>query len=267
MKRLIAAFAAALAVGCTQIDTGNVGVEATFGQVKQEALPAGVYFTLFKTVREVSAKENVVELVDLKPKTADNITLADLDINVYWKIVPSAAPKIMTKYAADLTSNKDGDYVVGVGIVTRLAREAAYNAASKHHSSIAHTKREDIAEDVRKALQRDLDQNAGTQMFEIVNVAVRNLLTDPGLEASIKAAANVEFQTRQKNQEIELAKAEAKRRQVEAEGVARANDIIARSITSGLIEMRRVEATEKFASQGTHTVVLPQGTQPLVQIK
>jgi prohibitin 1 len=37
----------ALLVGCTQIDTGNVGVERTLGKVSAEALPPGIYLTVF----------------------------------------------------------------------------------------------------------------------------------------------------------------------------------------------------------------------------
>lgn len=266
MKRILVVLALAL-TGCTQIDTGNVGVESTFGQVKSDALPAGVYFTLFKTVYEVSAKENVAELLDMKPKTTDNVTLADLDVNIYYKVGPNSAAKVMTKYAGDMAKNKDGDYVLGNGLITRMAREASYNAVTKFASSEAHTKRNEIAADIRLALQKELDADAGKGLFEVTNVIVRNILTDPGLEQSIKQSAQVEFQIREKRQQIELAKAEAERMRVEAEGVAKANDIIAKSITPNLIEIRRVEMTGRFADKGTHTVLLPQGVQPLVQVK
>ena len=36
---------AVILTGCTQIDTGNVGVERTLGKVGKDALPPGVYFT------------------------------------------------------------------------------------------------------------------------------------------------------------------------------------------------------------------------------
>lgn len=268
MKRILAvgiAVAALALTACEQIDTGNVGIESTLGQVKDKALPPGIYSSVFKTVYEVSSKENSFELNDLKPKTIDNVTLEDLDVSVYWKISGEAAPRIAVKYAGDFVRGQDG-YLVGANLVMRNAREAAYNAANKHHSSVVHTKRTDIASDTQALLQAKLD----TEMkgaFEITNVVVRNILTDRALEQSIRAAAQVEFETRQKQQQKALAQAEAERLKIEAEGVARANEIIARSITNQLIELKRVEATAAFAKQGTHTVILPQGTQPLVQVK
>ena len=98
IKSVFIILCAAMLGACSQIDTGNVGVESTLGQVKPETMPAGVYFTLFKRVTEVSAKELPLQLNDLKPQTLDKITLADLDIDIYVQIDPSKAPAIMTRW-------------------------------------------------------------------------------------------------------------------------------------------------------------------------
>ena len=104
MKKILIAIMAIWLTACSQIDTGNVGVESTLGQVKKETLPSGMYFTLFKRVTEVSAKELRLSLDDLKPQTSDKITLADLDVDIYIQIDPAKAPAIMTKWPGDVTS-------------------------------------------------------------------------------------------------------------------------------------------------------------------
>lgn len=260
-------FAGSFLAGCSQIDTGNTGVESTFGQVKEQTLPPGVYFTLFKTVYEVNTKEIGLELNDMQPKARDNVTLTDVDVTIYFRINPASVARIMTKYAGDMVRDKNGDYVVGYGLVNRMARESVYNAISKHIASEMHTKRGDIAAYIRETLQKEIDSDAGKGMFEITNVLIRNIVTDPRLEEAIKQSAEVEFAIRKRQQELELAKAEAERKRIEAEGEAVANRIIADSITSNLIELRRIEAMQGFAKQGTHTVILPQNTTPLVQVK
>ena len=87
MKRIftlaLAGLMALMMVGCSQIDTGNVGVIKTGGQFKAEELTPGWHFTLFSTVFEVSTKENGIPFENLKPKTADQITVEDLDIDIY----------------------------------------------------------------------------------------------------------------------------------------------------------------------------------------
>jgi len=267
MKKLIVLATLAILGACTQIDSGNVGVESTLGQVKEAALPPGVYQTFTKTVHEFSAKQVALDISDLRPKTKDNVTLQDLDITVYYQISAQSAPAIFVKYAGDVAEMKGGEKVLGSGLVRRVSAEAAYNAVSQHDSSVAHTKREEIAAYVRKAAQIELDTDSGKGSFAITNVIVRNLLTDPRLEDSIKQSAEVEFQVRRKQQEIALAQADAERKRVEAEGEARANRIISDSLSPALIELRRIEAQREFAQSGTHTVVLPAAAQPLIQIK
>lgn len=266
-KILIALMTATTLAGCAQIDTGNTGVESTFGQVKETPLPPGIYFTLFKTVYEINTKEIGLELNDMQPKARDNVTLTDVDVTIYFRTNPAMVSKIMTKYAGDMVRDKNGDYVVGFGLVNRMARESVYNAISKHIASEMHVKRGDIATFIRESLQKEIDSDAGKGMFEITNVLIRNIVTDPRLEEAIKQSAEVEFAIRKRQQELELAKAEAERKRIEAEGEAVANRIIAESITPQLIELRRIEAMSGFAKQGTHTVILPQNTTPLVQVK
>lgn len=253
--------------GCEQIDTGNVGIESMWGQVKETTLPPGVYATVLKSVIEVTAKEVPVELNDLKPKTADNVTMSDVDITVYYKIDPSAAAKLFVKYAGDMSYYAQVGYALGSGLIKRMSREATYKAIAKLQSSDAHTKRTEIAAEIMSTLQAEVDRDAGKNMLVITNVIVRNLVTDPGLEVSIKEAAKVEFEVRQKKQQLLLAEAEAKRLLVEAEGQAKANKVIAESLSSSLVELRRIEMMHNFAGKGTHTVILPNNATPLIQIK
>lgn len=269
LKSMLLAALVMLTAACTQIDTGNVGVESTFGQVKEDSLPPGVYMTAFKTVHEISAKETAIDLKDMTPKTANNITVQDMDLTIYYKLNPSHAGKLFTRYAGDLYENKEiGAYILGSGIVTRAAREAVYKASTQFDAATFHNKRTEFAEVVRSNLTKELATDAGKGAFEVTNVIVRNLVVDKKLEESILQAAQVEFQVRQKREQLELEKVEAERKRVAAEGEARANTIIANSLTPTLIELRRIEMMSGFADKGTHTVLLPQGgSTPLVQVK
>ena len=267
-KIMLALLVASTLAGCSQIDTGNTGVESTFGQVKEQTLPPGVYFTLFKTVYEVSTKEIGLELNDMQPKAKDNITMTDVDITIYYRTNPAQVAKIMTKYAGDMQWSRNNDaYVVGYGLMGRMSREAAYTAFTSHIASEMHIRRADIAVAIRETLQKEIDADAGKGMFEITNVLIRNIVTDPRLEEAIKQSAEVEFAVRKKQQELALAQAEANRKKIEAEGEAVANRIISESLSAQLIELRRIESMTAFAKQGTHTVILPQGQQSLIQVK
>lgn len=267
MKTFIAIFLTSLLGACTQIDTGNVGVESTMGQVRKETMTPGVYFTLFKKVTEVSAKELAITMNDMKPQTSDKITLADLDVDIYIQIDPSRAPEIMTRWPGDIAEVKGDDGVrVGFNYVQRQARESIYNAVAKRSSATVHTERNEISADIVKSLQTDLDASAGKGWFFVRSANVRNLVTDPALEASIKEAANRNFQIASKQKEVELAKAEAERKRVEAQGDADAIRLRAAAVTSqGGAEYVQLKAIEKW--DGKLPTTNAGGVTPFIHVK
>lgn len=267
MKKLYIAAFALLLSACSQIDTGNVGVESTMGQVKKETLPPGVYFTMFKRVTEVSAKELPLVLNDMKPQTSDKITLADLDVDIYVQIDPAKAVEIMMRWPGDMATldGEDGARV-GFNYVTRQAREVIYTSVSKRGSATVHTERTELAADIVKGLQRDLDESAGKGWFFVRSANVRNLVTDPALEANIKAAANAQFEEQKKIREIEVAKKEADRKRIEAQGDADAIRIRAQAISvQGGREYVELKAIEKW--DGKLPVTQAGGATPFINLK
>lgn len=267
MKKLLLIPAVAILGACTQIDTGNVGVESTLGQVKDETMPPGVYFTIFKRVTEVSAKELRLSLDDMKPQTKDKITLADLDVDIFYQIDPSKAPKIMTRWPGDAVEFKGEDGVrIGNSYVSRQAREAVYNAIAQYGSDTVHTERVNIAAKVVESLQKDLDESAGKGLFFVRSANVRNLVTDPALEQSIKEAANRNFQIAAKQKEVELAKAEAERKRVEAQGEADAIRLRASAIQAqGGQQYVELEAIKKW--NGVLPTTMPGAATPFIHVK
>jgi regulator of protease activity HflC (stomatin/prohibitin superfamily) len=266
---------AALLAGCTQIDTGNVGVERTLGKVSAEALPPGIYFTVFKTVDEFTAKEIGFQLADMTPKSRDNLTMKDVDIDIYFKVMPAAVPGLFTKYQGDVMRHadivRDGskDLVIAYSRVSREAREAVYKAVAEMDATTMHTKRAELSEAVRAGLQKELDAN-DKGAFVVTAVNVRNLLTDPAIEAAIRQRAETDQAIERKRKEVELAKAEAERLIVEAEGQAKANQILSASLTPALKEIKLAElqrdAALAIANKAGNTVLLGGGAQPLVNV-
>jgi prohibitin 1 len=275
MKRILLVMALLLSA-CSQIDTGNVGVERTLGKVGAEALPPGVYFTMFKNVDEFTTKEVSFQLSDLTPKSRDNLTMRDVDIDVYFKTTPGSVPGLYTKYQGDVVKHsqivKDGtgDLVIAYSRVSREAREAVYKSISTLDATTMHTKRTELAEMVRSSLQTELDAN-DKGAFVVTAVNVRNLLTDPAIEAAIRQRAETDQAIEKKRKEVELARAEAERVVVQAEGEARANRIVAESLSASLLQLRIAElqsgAIVSAASKAGNTVVVPSGAQPLVGVK
>lgn len=269
MKRFASIFVLAMAAGlaaCTQIDTGNVGVETTLGQVNATEMQPGTHLTPFKSITEVLGSEAPIELNDMRPQTSDKITMEDVDIDIYIQTNVSKAAEIMTRFKGDRSDVKgESGTRVGFNYVTRKARETVYDVISKHGSATVHTERNTITAEVVKDLQAALDKDAGKGWFTIVSANVRSLLTDRALEANIKAAANRQFEINSKTKEVELARLEADRKRAEAQGDADSIRIKAEAVSKqGGAEYVQLKALEKWNG------VLPTNTGssiPFVSIK
>lgn len=268
MKKIFLLLTLALATllsGCSQIDSGNVGVVTSFGKVNPEELPQGVHMTWFAGVDEFTAKEVPMQLNDLKPKAADNLTISDLDVDIYFQPTPGKIAETVLKYKGD-TTRYEGDYVAGFNKLSREARESIYSAVATFPATTMHTKRTELAAEIQKRLQAELERT-DPGVWSITSVNVRNLLTDPGIEQSIRAAAETDQAIARANKEKQLAIAEAEKMREIARGQADANDIVAKSLTPNLIRLKEIEAQAAFAKSGTHTVLMGGSATPLINVK
>ena len=147
--------------------------------------------------------------------------------------------------------------------------ERTDKAIAEMDATTMHTKRAELSERVRAGLQTELDTN-DKGAFVITAVNVRTLLTDPAIEAAIRQRAETDQAIERKRKEVELAKAEAERLVVEAEGHARANQIISASLSPALHEIKLAElqrdAALAIANKAGNTVLLGGGGQPLINV-
>lgn len=249
--------AGAFMSGCSQIDTGNIGVVTSFGKTNAEELPQGVHMTWFASVGEFTAKEVAMSLNDMKPKAKDNLTITDLDIDVYFQPNPGMVADTTMKYKGDV-AKYEGDLLAGYNKVSREARESVYKAAAEFPATLMHTKRTELSSRVQQILQAELDAS-DKGVWTITSVNIRNLVTDPGIEASIRQAAETDQAINRMNKEKTLAIAEAEKMREIAKGQADSNEIVAKSLTPQLIRLREIESQTAFAKAGTHTVLMGGG--------
>ena len=153
-----------------------------------------------------------------------------------------------------------------LGYVTRQAREAVYTAVARRGSATVHTERAEIAADVVKSLQAQLDTEAGKGMFFVRSANVRNLVTDPALEANIKAAAQAQFKLQEEKNRLAVAEVEAERKRAEARGEADAIRIKAEAVAKqGGAEYVQLQAIAKW--DGKLPVTSAGGAVPFIGLK
>jgi regulator of protease activity HflC (stomatin/prohibitin superfamily) len=138
------------------IESGNVGVRMTLGKVNPEESSPGLNFRvpLVTRITEFVGKEIAIDLTDLTPKAADNLSLRDMDVTVFYKADSSQIADLYVKYANAHQYDAESDsYFPAYRLVYREARRAAYETVAEIDSLTMHKKREQIADSIKARLQ------------------------------------------------------------------------------------------------------------------
>lgn len=243
------------------VDTGHVGVERTIGKVDLVETEPGLNFKLPFLTRayEFSAKEIALDLNDLRPKAADNLSLQDLDVTVFYNAAPFAIADLMVKYA-NASQSAPGAILPAYGIVYREARGAVYEEVSKVDSLKLHRQRDALQTAIQDSLQARLEDKDGDALI-ISRVVVRALNTDPSIEASIREAVANQKKLEAKQISVDIAKKDALIEIERARGIAEANRIINESLTAQYLQHEINVALQSFAENEGQLVVMPANMQ------
>lgn len=264
----IKAIAAVLLVGLIAfasaytVESGNVAVERTLGKVNHEEQEQGLNFKLpFVTSSlEFSAKEITIDINDLTPKAADNLSLKDLDVSIFYRVPKNRISELMVKYAGVAARGSDGVYMPAYGLLLREARAAIYQQVSEIDSLQLHKQRELLQSEVLDELQTRLEASDPGDLI-ITRVVVRALNTDPSIEAAIREAVEAEKRLEAKQVQVEIAKKDAEIEIERAKGIAEANNIINSSLTAEYLQHEVNKALQQFADNDGSVVVIPANMQ------
>lgn len=244
------------------VESGNVAVERTLGKINHDEQLQGLNFKapLLTSAQEFSAKEIAIDIDDLKPKAADNLSLRDLDVSVYYRVPQDRVSELYVKYAAVSVRGADGIWLPAYGLVVREARAAIYEKVSEIDSLQLHKQRELLQNEVLRELQGRLEQSDSGDIY-ITRVVVRALNTDPSIEAAIREAVEAEKRLEAKQVQVEIAKKDAEIEIERAKGIAEANSIINRSLTAEYLQHEINKALHEFANNEGSVVVIPANMQ------
>ena len=244
------------------VETGNVAVERTLGKIDHEERLQGLNFKMpfLTSKQEFSSKEIAIDINDLTPKAADNLSLKDLDVSIFYRVPQDRVSELFVKYAASSGRGPDGIYLPAYGLVVREARSAIYEKVSEIDSLQLHKQREALQTNVLDGLQKRLDRSDEGDIL-ITRVVVRALNTDPSIEAAIRDAVEAEKRLEAKQVQVEIAKKDAEIEVERAKGIAEANAIINQSLTAEYLQHEVNIALLRFADNDGSVVVIPANMQ------
>lgn len=213
MKKVVLLLLAVLS-GCERIETGEVGLRIGFDkQVNTTELQPGSFNqTLVGNVLTFPVRDIALTLDDMHPQTADNSTLADMDITVIYSINPAAVGELYTtKSRAFHARDESDDIVLMYNYLTTVARSAAYKAAATHDALKTISARAEIETDTAKYITAALGDEKLDASLSITKVQVRNIQPAANIIASANAVITAQNNLKAKQVEVDIARKEAER--------------------------------------------------------
>jgi hypothetical protein len=257
ITRLITIVLAAAALSaCGKIHTGHAGVRTAWdGKVSSSLEGEGFYTSWTSHVDEFSAKEIAIPLDNLTPKAKDNLSLAELDVTVYYKVKPEAIREIFVKRTGMSTFSKEADvWLPAYSLVESVSKDRVADVVSKIDSLVIHTQRDTVAIESQREIQKALDAT-DPGMFTITRVAVRGVKTDASIEQSIRNVVA-------KEKELETATLNVQVAQKNADAVAKT----AVTLTPAYLQHEYNQVLMKFADKGGTIILDGSSSQKILNL-
>lgn len=282
MKKIIALVIIAILAVCGAvygimsfewIDTGKVGVVYSMnGGVKDEVLTQGIHFiSPFDRVKQFTisneqlilskdSKEGSEEDESFKVSTADNASIA-ISFQMSYRFKDESVTDTYKKF-----KGMDGEDIVDRRVKTVLKSKVSEVTSKYDLMEIYSGNRSAINTELTSYLNKELEKEYG---IEVLDASIIDVHPDKTLEESIqkRLEAMQEAETAKTQQEkvkVEMetkllqAQKEAEIKKTEADAEAYANEKLADSITQELIDMKEMNAREKWGwieVQGADAVI------------
>lgn len=260
-------FGAVLLIGSMAkvVEAGQAAVVVVLGKVQPEALPSG--FHLVNPIAEVIPMDvktrnyTMTNVSDEGQKrgddsiaviSSDGLTLK-LDATVFYALKQEKLPEIYRTIGLDVEER-----IVRSEIRASMRDAAAALTATELYT----TKRMAFVEQITKALKSSLEGRG----ILLEQVLLRNVL----LPEQITRAINDKIAADQESQKmafvLQKEKQEAERKRIEAEGQAKAQQIVSASLTPQIIEFQRIQALRAIGEKGNMVITPMGGATPMINI-
>jgi regulator of protease activity HflC (stomatin/prohibitin superfamily) len=204
----------ATTVGCTRIETGEVGVRVGFDkQVKPgELMPGSFNQILIGDVLTFPVRDVSVATNDLTPLAKDNSTMKDMDVTVIYNINPNQVSELYTtKNRSFHATDKNGDTFLMYNYIAQAARNAAYKAARRYDALTMNDSRAAMEQEMRDIITQTLADEKLNGSITITQVLIRQITPADSVVASANELVRAKNELLQKEVEVKTAEAESRR--------------------------------------------------------
>ena len=251
------------------VPPGMVGVQVLFGKVRKDPLPSGLHFvnpfidlTLMSVRTEVytmSARryEGKYRSVDdaISCLTHDGLSIR-LDVSVWFHLDGKEAPQVFREIGEDYVEK----------IVRPAVRSAIRNQAANYLAADIYSQKR---EELRRAIENEVKGELKDRGVVLERVLLRNVELPTKLQQAINEKLAAEQEAQRMKFILQRERQEAERRQIEANGIAKSNQIIGKSLSEEYLQWYYITALERLINSPNNTVIIlpfDQKLTPLLQV-
>jgi len=247
------------------IGPGHVGIQVLFGKVQEKTLPSGLHIvnpliTLERmSVRTQSytmaakAGEGQIKGDDaIVTLTAEGLSV-NLDVTIWYHLIPDEAAKVYKNIGVNY-----------VGKIVRPAiRTAIRSAVVKYNATdIYSAKRAEVTDDIFRILVPDFTAKG----VECEKVLLRNVELPPMVKNAIDEKISAEQDAQKMKFVLQKETQERERKRIEAEGISKAQRIIANSLTSQYLQWYYVQTLKELVNSPNNTIIVTPFDQKLTPL-
>jgi regulator of protease activity HflC (stomatin/prohibitin superfamily) len=217
---------ALLQTACVVIETGEVGVSKSFGEISEDPVPPGVAIVV-PVVRQIETwTVKLQELKETAQVPSSEGLIVGLDTSLLFQVTATDAPRIRK------TVGTQRMYIER--LVIPYFRNAVRDVVAGYpvKNIYAEQGRKEIAAKIRDYLR----ENLGPRGIEVVDVLLRDIQLPQRFKESIEAKLTAEQRVQQKQFELEQAVKEAEIEVARAKGAAQAQQIIRETLSDTYLQ-------------------------------
>lgn len=184
-RLFLAVAALALLAGCTMIEEGNFGVEKSWSNQISNEPKSGSQATVFDEITQVTLREFLMPVENVRPKDKMGVLLEDLDVTYSIRLVPEGAIRFY-KERGDLTcpSGLNG-CVIGVSYLKKDAAANIGNTIRNYDSAVLLDDRKKVEDQLKADFQKELNTLYGDDVFVVTEAKIASVQVAKSVEERI----------------------------------------------------------------------------------
>lgn len=196
--------------------------------------------------------------------SADSLKVS-FRVHVVWRVIPERAKDFVERYST-LQPGDHSDRIVQVAYANFI-REPLRTFARDEVQKFKGLDVKDNITPIGEAITRRIKALTENTPFEIRSVVVGNIQYPQEVSDAVSKKLAAVQELERKATEIEIAARDKEKRIIEAEGIAKATEIISQRLTSAYLQYEAIKAQNAMVNSQNHTTVyIPVGPMgvPLV---